>query len=67
MFLVIEMQTNNGVISNIATSHDTMAEADNKYYTILAAAAISNVPKHGAVIIDEDCHLLRGDCYAHEE
>lgn len=66
MFLVLEMQTNNGVVSTLSYSYNTMAEADNKYYTILASAAISKVQKHGAVLIDDECRLLRADCYKHE-
>lgn len=66
MFLVIEIQKTGNTIANIANAYETMAEADNKYYTILAAAAVSNVPKHGAVLLDENCYCIRNDHYEHE-
>lgn len=66
MFLVIEMQTNNGTIAHLAYSYNTMPEADSKFYSIMSAAAISNIPKHGAVLLDEDCHILKAECYKHE-
>lgn len=66
MYIVIELQKNaDGVVSNIVTSHATLAEAESKYYTILAAAAVSDVPVHSAVIISEEGFPVKHQCYKH--
>lgn len=67
MYIVIELQKNKeGVVSNIVTSLNTLAEAESKYYTILAAAAVNNVPVHSAIIITEEGIPVRHQCYNHE-
>lgn len=66
MFIVIELQKNaEGVVSNIVTSFDTLAEAESKYYTILAAAAISKIPVHSAIIVSEEGFPVKHQCYKH--
>ena len=64
MYIVIELQKNaEGVVSNIVTAFDTLAEAESKYYTILAAAAISKVPVHSAIIVSEEGFPVKHQCY----
>lgn len=46
---------------------DTREEADNAYYTMLAYAALSGLPKHGAMIATEDCRMVVGKCYNREQ
>lgn len=53
-YIVIEFQKNNGVVSNIVTSHDTLSDAQYKFYLVAAAAAISQIEKHVAVLLDEN-------------
>jgi hypothetical protein len=66
MFIVIELQKNaEGVVSNIVTAFDTLAEAESKYYTILSAAAISKVPVHSAIIVSEEAFPVKYQCYKH--
>lgn len=66
MYIVVELQTYNaGVVSNIVTSFDTLADAESHYYSILAAAAVSVVPIHGAILISNDCFPIRNQCYKH--
>jgi hypothetical protein len=66
MYIVIELQKNDqGVVSNIVTAFDTLAEAESKYYTILAAAAISKVPVHSAIIVSEEGFPVKHQCYKH--
>jgi hypothetical protein len=66
MHIVIELQKNaEGVVSNIVTAFDTLAEAESKYYTILASAAISNVPVHSAIIVSEEGFPVKHQCYKH--
>lgn len=66
-YIVIEIQANwDGTVGNIVTSHDTRAEAESKYHYVLAAAAVSNIMKHTAVIMDEEGAVLGSMCYRHE-
>ena len=66
MYIVIELQKNeHGVVSNIVTSYENLAEAESKYYTILASAAVSNVPAHSAVIVSEEGFPVKHQCYKH--
>ena len=51
-FIVLEIQTNTeGEVSTLVNAYDNQNEARNKYHTILAAAALSNLPVHTAVIM----------------
>lgn len=53
MYIVIELQTNaDGQVGNIVTAYDTLPQAQNKFYTICAYAAVSDIPVHTAVILD---------------
>ena len=66
MYIVIELQKNDqGVVSNIVTAFDTLAEAESKYYSVLAAAAISKVPVHSAIIVSEEAFPVKYQCYKH--
>lgn len=68
MFLVIEMQTSaSGTIAHIATAHATQAEAEQKFHMILAAAAVSEVPVHSAVILTDNGYPLRREFYDHRQ
>jgi hypothetical protein len=52
-YVVIELQTNaEGRTSAIPISYEDIDIARQKYYTILAAAAVSDLPVHGAVILN---------------
>ena len=66
MYIVIELQKNaEGAVSNIVTAFENLAEAESKYYTILAAAAISKVPVHSAIIVSEEGFPVKHQCYKH--
>jgi len=66
-YIVIELQTAaNGTVGNIVTSYDDLNLAEAKYHTILAAAAVSNLAKHAAVIITEEGFSIDAKCYTHE-
>lgn len=67
-FVVIEIQkTKDGQIANLVTVHETINGAENKYHTILAAAAISGLPSHAAVILEENGNQIAHECYTTEE
>ena len=66
MYIVIELQKNEeGVVSNIVTSHNTLPEAESHYYSILASAAISTIPVHSAIIVSEEGFPVKHQCYKH--
>ena len=64
-YIVIEIQKfENGTISVAPVStYDDFYEALSRYHTILAAAAISEVPVHSATILTEDGQQIRLDSY----
>lgn len=65
-YIVIELQTNAaGQTANLVTAYDNQPQAENKFHTILASAAVSNVPKHAAVILNEDGLIVKQWCYDH--
>lgn len=65
MYIVIELQTTNGQTANIVTTKNTKDEAMSAYHSILAAAAISNVEYHTAVVMDKKGRCLASECYEH--
>ena len=65
-YIVIEMQkTAEGQVANLVTAHNTLAEAESKFYTILASAAINDVPVHSAIIVSEEGFPVKHQCYKH--
>lgn len=67
-YIVIELQTAaDGSVANIVTSHDTRDSAESQYHSVLASAAISQLPRHGAVLLTSECTFLEAKCYAHEQ
>lgn len=68
MYLVIEIQTNaDGTIGTIITQHATQNEAESKYHTVLAAAALSHLPVHAAVLCTNYGSVLMAQHYTYEE
>lgn len=66
MYLVIEIQkTNNGSLSAITTTHESRDEAEQKYHTVLAYAAVSSVNVHSAVMLDDTGMRIKGETYYH--
>lgn len=51
-YIVMEIQVNNGDIATLTDVYEDIGIAQQKYHTILAAAAVSDLPVHGAVILD---------------
>ena len=64
MYIVMEIQKGN-TVSTIVDSYETLNEAENKYHTILAYAAISSVPKHSAVLLTEEGDYIKHECFEH--
>ena len=66
MYIVIELQANGGQVANIVTTHSTREDAESKFHIVLAAAAVSTVGKHSAVMLSDEGFTLRNECYKHE-
>lgn len=67
MFLVVELQKNGDQLAHLDTVCATSEEAESKFHQILAAAAISTLDVHSAVIIGDDGLVYRTESYKHEE
>ena len=64
IFFVLELQTDtSGAI--ITWTYNTLAEAESKFYAILSAAALSNVRKHGAIILNDEGIMLKHEVFTH--
>lgn len=66
MYIVMEIQKT-GTVATLVTAYEDRNQAEQKYHTVLAAAAVSAVPKHGAVMLTDEGVRLKGECYIHEE
>lgn len=66
MYLVIELQTNaDGTVANLVYQFSSRDEAENKFHSILAAAAISALPVHAAVMLTNAGTMVRSEYYRH--
>ena len=66
MFIVIELQKSaNGSVAHLLTTHETQAEAESKFHTVLAAAAVSSLPSHSATLLTDNGFALRREFYEH--
>lgn len=65
MFIILELQTTNGQTAHILTTKDTKEEAMSAYHMILAAAAISSVECHTAIVMNEEGRLVARESYRH--
>ena len=68
MYIVIEIQTNpNGTVGNIVNAYATKDLAFQKFHTILAAAAVSTLPVHAAVILNNMGLQIAAQYFEHVE
>lgn len=64
MFLVVEIQKDgNGHLSWLITEKENIRDAESAYHSVLAAAAITTLPRHSAVILHEDGHSIENQSY----
>ena len=64
---VLEIQTTaetGAVIPFVYTDRD---EAEAKYHSLLAVAAVSQVAKHGAMMFNDDGFVIKSEVYNHIE
>lgn len=67
-YIVIEIQkfADGTVATPPVSTYDTFFDAASRYHTILAAAAISEVPVHTAMILTDTGSQIRLDTFNHE-
>ena len=65
-YTVIEIQ-NNGTPAQLTTFYTDRNQALSKYYTILAAAAISQLAFHAGYIIRDDGVMIEGRVFDRRE
>lgn len=67
MYIVTEIQTNaNGTVGLLNWTFDNRNAAESQYHTVLAAAAISALPKHACIMFSEEGFPLMNACYTHD-
>lgn len=67
-YLVIEIQHNqDGTVGNFIFAYDDRNQAESKYHSILASAAISTVYIHTAVLMSSTGVQIAHQSYTHAE
>ena len=66
MYIVIEIQTTD-TVATIVDAFADRNQAEQKYHSILSAAAVSAVQKHSAVMLDDRGAFIKAECYEHGE
>lgn len=67
MYIVFELQTNGENTAVLTTSYKDRNTAFQKYHTILAAAAVSSVEVHTALIMNEYGIVEARETFEHNE
>ena len=62
-YTVIELQ--NGVVGGNVWTFNEINSAENKFHTVLAAAAVSSVETHSAVLLNDSGYCVKHECYTH--
>ena len=65
MYIVIEIQTSN-TVATLVNAYEDRNQAESKYHQILTAAALSSVPKHSAVLMNDEGQTIKDETYIHE-
>lgn len=66
MYLVIEIQKLSDTnIATLVSDHSDRNEAESKFHAVLQYAAVSAVPIHSAVLLNEDGYLIMRETYTH--
>lgn len=67
MYIVLELQTNSdGSVGNFVWAYATQEQAFAKYHAVLSAAAVSALPVHAAVILDNHGLQIAAQSFEHE-
>lgn len=65
-YLVTEIQTMaDGQVANLTSSFDDRLQAESTYHSVLAAAAVSQLPLHACMLYTNDGYLIMNANYTH--
>ena len=67
VYIVIEIQADDSTAATIVNNYTDRNLAEQKYHNVLAAAAVSAVPVHSAVMLSGDGTRIKGETYRHSE
>ena len=67
IYIVLEIQANDETATTLVNSYTTRNQAISQYHQILAAAAMSTVPMHSAVLLTDTGLLLKNESFNHAE
>ena len=62
-WFVIETQETGDTASSISTAYPSKEVAEQAYHTVLAYASVSEVDRHGAVLISSDYRFFKNEVY----
>ena len=66
MYFIVEIQgLADGSFSHLVTTAATRNAAESEYHRILAAAAVSELPLHSALVFTGEGTPVLHQCYAH--
>lgn len=65
MYIVVEIQTTS-TVATLVNAYEDRNQAESRYHQILSAAAVSALPKHSAVLMDDAGETIKRDSYEHE-
>ncbi len=67
-YVVLELQKYaDGTVGHLIDKYDDLEHAYSKFFLILSSAALSNVPVHSAVIIDETGMAIQSRSFTHPQ
>lgn len=65
-YLVIEIQKNaDGTVGNFVWTYTDINEAESKFHSVLASAAISMVFVHSCALLNESGYSIKSQSYVH--
>ena len=65
LYIVIEIQSIGNSCTTLTWSFNNQDQAMAKFFSVLAAAAVSSVPIHSAVIITDRGDMVRSEHFYH--
>ncbi len=67
MYVVVELQkTDENTIASLVSTHQTLQDAQSKFHQVLSYAAVSNIPLHSCVLLNEDAYVVKTESYSHD-
>lgn len=65
-YVVVELQDNGTTVANNVWAFSDVSVAEQKFHMVAAAAAVSNVPYHSAVMLNSHGEFIKREPYEHD-